>query len=268
LSFGRAPAEELPAFYIRKLEDMPDLLQSNARLPGNGSTYCGPVSASNSLVWLSRNGYKALMPGVGDDSQLRVAGVLGSEAYMNASLKNGTDVRRFIKGIRKYIEDKGMAARVLHQGWRCHTEASSHAEDVPTLEFIKSGVLGKNVAFLNIGWYTYNEQSDAYRRFSGHWLSVAGYGKDENGLENRSTIIACDPAPRAGYARDFEYIELAPIRSGRLIGKYRGLPRSARGFFKLEGGMHLNPLADVAILDSVVAVMLDRPEGTEPLDTQ
>jgi hypothetical protein len=219
------------------------------------------VSASNSLAWLSRNGYDKLLPETGDDSQLRVARLLGSKAYMNANLKNGTDVNRFIKGIRKYIQDKAMAVRVSHQGWRSHREACLHGEDVPTLDFIKSGVLGSSVAFLNIGWYTYSEESDAYRRFSGHWLSAAGYGKDEKGLENRSTIIACDPAPRAGSTRHFEHIELVPIRSGQLVGKYRGLPRSARGFFKLEGGMHLKPLADAAILDSVVAVVLDRPEG-------
>jgi hypothetical protein len=50
---------DLPDSYLIKVDTTPDLRQSlaAAHLPYGGDPYCGPVAVSNSLVWLSRNGF-------------------------------------------------------------------------------------------------------------------------------------------------------------------------------------------------------------------
>ncbi len=62
--FSHADVSALPSTYLTKVETTPDLRQSlpDAKLPFGGVPYCGPVAVSNSMVWLSRNGFERLAP--------------------------------------------------------------------------------------------------------------------------------------------------------------------------------------------------------------
>ena len=49
--------------YTEKIFDIPDYTQTDESFGGfqeNGNYYCAPVSASNSIIWLSENGYDDL----------------------------------------------------------------------------------------------------------------------------------------------------------------------------------------------------------------
>jgi len=46
------------------------------------------------------------------------------------------------------------------------------------------------------------------------------------------------------------------IGSGRLTGKQSGLPRSAKGYYKMTGGMHVKKTADFGILDGAVVLKM------------
>ena len=53
-----------------------------------------------------------------------------------------------------------------------------------------------------------------------------------------------------------EYILPVQISNGTLKGSYRGLPRSAVGFYKMTDGMHLRSNADFGILDDVIVLVM------------
>ena len=97
------------------------------------------------------------------------------------------------------------------------------------------------------GWYTYNRSSDEYTRRSGHWVTLAGYD-----FKNSNTLIVHDPAPRAGQGFNNEYVIPKRISGGTLVGNFNNLPRSAEGYYTLEGGMHIKWRADFAIMDGAV----------------
>jgi carboxyl-terminal processing protease len=127
---------------------------------------------------------------------------------------------------------------------------------VPQLSWIKQGILGSGCVWLNVGWHKYNPSKGEYKRISGHWVTLVGYGKDENGRVNPKVLIIHDPSPRAGKGFSSEYATVSRIRSGTLVGEWIGLPRRAAGYYKLGGGMHVKKSADFAVIDGVIALKL------------
>lgn len=246
--------------YTEKLNSTGDLTQTarDARLPNAGRTYCGPVAVSNSLMWLADNGFEALAPKLKDHrkAHIEIARSLGSEEYMNTNLKTGTGAGKVLQGLARYIEDKGYEYRYLKfQGWRTHPRKFGMGEAVPELDWIKKGIQGDSAVLLNAGWYKFNPRTGEYARIGGHWVTLAGFGVDEKGKEDPAILIVHDPAPRCGKGPN-EYVRMELISSGRLTGKQTGLPRSAKGYYKMAGGMHVKSTADFAILDGVVVLKM------------
>ena len=95
--------ENVTAFSLEKLEDTPDLMQSlpQAGLPWGGLAHCGPVAASNSIVWLAKHGFDQLLVPFEATAagQGKLARLLGSKKYMHTTEHNGTDVDNFKRGI-------------------------------------------------------------------------------------------------------------------------------------------------------------------------
>ena len=87
-------ARRLPTVYTEKVDSTADMTQTDpaARLPNGGRAHCGPVSVSNSLMWLAENGFDKLVTSLPDrrKAQFELARTLGSKKYMNTNLKTGT----------------------------------------------------------------------------------------------------------------------------------------------------------------------------------
>jgi len=255
----------LPSSYTEKLDSIPDLTQTdpNGNLPGGGRFYCAAVAVSNSLVWFADNGFSRLMPALKDrkKAQFAMARTLGSKRYLNTSLKTGNDADSVLKGLARYLVDNGYKHFQLeYQGWCRHPLLFGTGVREPQVSWIKRGIIGDSVVWLNAGWYSYDPSSNRYYRFGEHWLSLVGYGVDRSGRQDENTLIVHDPAPRAGKESSHTYIKLQPLTSGRLAGKPRGLPRKAKGYYMLAGDMRIHRRADYAILDGAVVLRMKLPE--------
>lgn len=254
----------LPSVFIEKMDEIPDITQTDpaARFPHGGGHFCGPAAASNSLAWLADQGYRKLVQDVDGRSmsQAELAKLIGSREYMDTTLDNGTSPGDILIGFDKYIRDCGFRYRRLeYQGWRRHPREFSTGVSVPDLNWIKKGLLGDSGVLLNVGWYTYDPQADRYRRLSGHWVTLVGYGVDEHGRHDPNVIVIHDPAPRTGMNFGNEFVRLERIRRGAISGV--GMTRSAEGYFIMGGGMHIKNGADYAILDGAIILEMDGSSG-------
>lgn len=255
-----------PRYYTEKINAIPDLMQTDRRanFPGGGTQYCCLVAIGNSLMWLDSNGFPDLVQNSGDlfYDQVRLVKLLGSKAYMDTSLANGTGTTKLMRGIKKYVHERGYEIEQLeYQGWRKHPEEMKTRVPVPKLSWIKQGILGNGAVWLNVGWYKYNRSKDEYMRIAGHWVTLVGYSKDENGKVNPDILILHDSSPRAGKGFSNEYATVSRIHSGILAGKWTGLPRSAAGYYKLGRGMHIKKGADFGIVDGAITLRLKPRAG-------
>lgn len=260
-----APAQ--PAFYTEKINSIPDLTQTDKRanFPGGGRQYCCLVAIANSFMWLDSNGFENLVRNTGKafEDEVALVKLLGSKAYMDTDLVSGTGTTKLMRGVKKYVEERGYQIQKLeYQGWRKHPGEMRTEYPIPRLNWIKQGIIGNGSVWLNVGWYQYNVSRNEYKRIAGHWVTLVGYGKDENGKLNPNILILHDPSPRAGEAFNNEYAIVSRIRSGRLLGEWVGLPRSAAGYYKLGGGMHIKKGANFAILDGAVVLMIKPTKAT------
>jgi C-terminal processing protease CtpA/Prc len=250
-----------PAYYTEKIYSIPDLTQTDKRadFPGGGTQYCCLVAIANSLMWMDSNGFPDLVQNSGNlfDDEVKLVKLLGSKAYMDTSLEYGTGTTKLMRGIKKYVQERGYEIKRLeYQGWRKHPPEMRSRLPVPRLSWIKQSIVGKGAVWLNVGWYDYNRSRDEYTRIAGHWVTLVGYGKDENGRLDPTILILHDPSPRAGKSFRNEYASVSRIRRGKLVGEWVGLPRSAAGYYKLGGGMHIKREANSAVIDGVIALEL------------
>jgi hypothetical protein len=258
--------------YLGKMSSLPDYLQTDPAyggLPENGRMYCGPVAVANSIMWLDEHGYDRLVPDTADrkKDQFELISLLGSSVYMDTAPESGTSLGGFLNGVHRYVLDRGYPhAQLAYQGWRDHGTAFGTGVVVPDLTWTKAGIRGTASAWLNIGWYTYDPESDEYTRRDGHWVTLAGYGQDDR-LENPTYLVIHDPAWGTGTSIRNHYLLLERIEGGTLVGPYRGLPHDATGYYQVirrttleTAGMWERTVragATIGILDGVA--VLDMP---------
>lgn len=281
-----------PLIYLEKVETTPDLSQKDGigYLPKNGKGYCAPVAVSNSFAWLSKNGFPELVPSTGSPkmSQIRVAAFLGESEYMKTDSKKGTGPSRVLRGVSRYVTEKGYSHTLKYQGWRKHPKEFDTGISMPDLTWIKKELPGYSAVWLNVGWYNYDNSNATYSRIGGHWITFVGFGQDRDGNPNPKMLIIHDPAARSKRTiTTHRYILAAKIETGNSgktpmltmnAANYHermsqtqdgeteengiGLPRSAEGFYKLTGQLYIQKKADFAILDGVIVLKLDRPRFT------
>lgn len=239
------------------IDQIPDLVQTDPK--GNfargGKSFCGPVAASNSLIWL-----KAGSKGKFTDTvaQYGVVNLLASAEYMKTDPVTGIGPSGLIRGIRKFVEnDIGDKDYLLdYQGWRSKPKGIATTVREPQIPWICSFVGPGKSAWINLGWYRHDKEKNEYKRIGGHWVTVVGYGADEKGAPNKQIVIVHDPSPRTGEDPN-DYVLLTLLEKGTLVGKKSQLPRPAKGLYLMEGGMHIKSSADVAIIDGVVGLNLN-----------
>lgn len=226
---------------ISHINDIPDFTQTDIRGSdsGNGQQYCAPVAVSNSLVWLSRSASR----------QIAIVKKLASKPYMNTSLENGTGTTGVLRGVDKMAKELfGGYEKLVYEGWRKHPALYSQGVKVPTVGRLKSAISSQSAAWINVGWYTYEQEKDEYKRVGGHWVTLVGSTDNQ--------LVVHDPAPRAGQRFANEFVDYRILKSGMLVGKKSGLPTPASGRIRLVEGMHVKSKADVGIIDGVVYLEL------------
>lgn len=247
---------------VDRLHATPDMTQTDpmAELPNGGKMYCGPVSASNSLMWLGENGYPNLIPleEGPDNYQFNMARLLGNNDFMQTDPQGGTAPGSVLRGLERYIVNRGYdCTYIKYQGWRRHPSKYSTNITTPSLEWIKNGFsIPGTAVLLNVGWYSYNPKNETYTRKGGHWVTMVGFGVDKNHSPADNVVIIHDPATRATGEQSREYIKLEPVFKGKINGSLIGLPRSAAGFYKMAGDMNISSNADFALLDGAIVVQI------------
>lgn len=239
---------------------VPDLTQTDPK--GNfargGRSYCGPVAVSNSLMALFARDLKWE-----DVTQYDLVNNLASLSCMNTDPLKGTSVRQLLRGVDLYLERRGERDYHLKfQGWRRHDLKHRTGVTEPRLDWIKGILAQGGAVWLNVGWYV-REKEGVYKRLGGHWVTAVGYGQDAAGDPQPDCLVIHDPAPRAGLGPQPQFVKMAPFESGKLTGVMRGLPRPARNLYRMEGGMHIKPTADLAILDGAAGLVL-KPKPAQP----
>ena len=245
-----APA---PAF-VPKEDAIPDLTQTDpkGKFAGNGKNFCGPVAVSNSL-----------MAFFGEDlrweevTHYDVVNQLASMPYMNTHLEKGTNVRQLMRGVERYLGERGEKNYYLKfQGWRRHESRHRTGANNPSLVWIKRLLAGGGAVWINVGWYAKTEEEGEFRRLGGHWVTAVGYGQDAEGTPDASYLLIHDPAPRAGVAPGRQFVKMSRMNSGVLTGVMRNLPRPAKYLYRMEGEMKLRRGAHIALMDGAVGLRL------------
>jgi hypothetical protein len=241
-----------PASYRAKVQSTPRFLQTDreAGFENAGDQFCAPTAVSNSLMWLANHGYKELKPAASSDkaAQIRMIKLLADSDLMNTNPQKGTDVSEVIAGVQGYVENAGYEIESLqYSGWRPAPDDAVSAE-TPDLDAVKEAIANPHgAAWLNVGWYRYDEESGNYARSGGHWVTVVGYDGDD--------LLIHDPSPRAGTGFSTQRITLEAIEEGQLTGRQANLPRSAEGYFIVGGEMKVSKSV-TCILDGAVVMTL------------
>ncbi|HEX8151477.1 MAG TPA: hypothetical protein VF698_00065, partial [Thermoanaerobaculia bacterium] len=212
-----------------KAAHIPDFLQTDreAGFANSGTQFCAPTAVSNSLVWLAAHGYDDLSP-AGGDKRAQITMIRELSKAMNTSPSIGTDATQLLKGVEAYVTDAGYSiAELSHEGWRPVPE-DYRAGEFPDLDDIRNAIAdAQSAVWLNVGWYTYDEDSGDYLRTGGHWVTVVGYIGDD--------LLIHDPSPLAGSTFRTQQISLEELTEGRLTGKQANLPRDAAGYYEVGG---------------------------------
>ncbi len=244
---GTLPDPEKYDYHIEKMNDIPDVAQLNNMLPGGGSGYCGPMAISNSLLWLDKIGYDKIVPGENHsfDDQIQLAKTLGTK-YFNTIPTLGTKTRPMLKGLEKYLKNRGYSNHII--GYK---GIQSYSRKSPSINWIKKGITEDKVAWLRLGFYKKN--NNKYTRKSGHWVTLVGYGLNKHNKPGSNILIIHNSW---GSQASNDYIYLKKITGGSL---HRGYPKriSAAGFY-IADNFPVPSKADVAIIEGAIVLNMNQ----------
>lgn len=233
-----------------KAAGTPDFLQTDreAGFAKSGSQFCAPTAVSNSLMWLAANGYDDLRPS-GANKRAQIAMIRSLSKAMNTSPSLGTDAAQLLSGVEDYVTEAGYGiAELSYEGWR-PVPSDYEAGELPDLDDIRNAIADEQSAvWLNVGWYTWDEDEEAYVRKGGHWVTVVGYKGDD--------LLIHDPSPAAGSGFRTQRISLEELTEGDLTGPQTNLPRPAAGYYEVGREMAV-AAGYTCILDGAVFLRLE-----------
>ena len=259
-----ASANAIPA---QKATETPHFWQRDSRggFENGGRDYCCPVAVSNSLVYLARHGFPALLSnGDGIQPQIDLINRLASSDYFGTDPQNGTPPGAVLTGVQKYVEAKGYGCeRLEYEGWRQVGRNNNGAIKAgrPALDWIKEGIRSPNGAvWLNIGWYRQLDQGH-WKRIGGHWVTLVGYGgTDANAVVKPLLLLIHNPATRDNMNPadnlSNDVIHLEQIGEGTLDTGTKST-EDAAGMYRVSGlGLPLPSGVDAAFLDAAIVLVV------------
>jgi hypothetical protein len=239
----------------RNVDLTPDLCQTDEAfraLPYRGNYSCGPTAFANVLLAMDQRGFENLV--LGDvrskDDQRALLLKLGAKPYLQTT-KHGIGPLSAMKGIRRFVAERGYRATLEWQGWRRGGEFSTSR--FVDLAWLREAVTGDSSVVINVGWYDYDPTEDLYSRIGGHYMTLVGFRP----LGDRFTYLIHDPASRSGPGKVTHEAQLLPIPTGRLAPWKQNAQRIAPGHFLIEG-IVLKRTADAAILDGAIRLTISQ----------
>src|SRR5690606_22902085 len=120
-------------------------------------------------------------------AQIRIINTLGSPDFMDTETRNGTGVPKLMRGFEKFVKDCGYQIEHMeYRGWARAPRSLKPTNDLPTIDWMQEYVAHPlGTAWLNIGWYKFDAETKTYQRTGGHWITLVGYGVDENGQPDK-----------------------------------------------------------------------------------
>jgi hypothetical protein len=243
----------LPDYFVDKVDQIPNICQScfPEVIQWGGKPHCAPAAVSNSLIWLSRNGFESLQPFQSQDlqkDQARLVNLLGQT--MGTTQSSGTSPSKVLSGLKKYLEEKNVKfKRLAATGWRSIPDFAHLDSQETKLDWIKEGTLGKNSVWILIGWSKYESQKDRYKIYDGHWMTVVGYGKNRQGQADPNVLIVHDPAERS--ERKNYYATVKELSGGTIDDTI-----SAKGVLTIQGDVVIKPGADAGLIQGAYRLEL------------
>ena len=258
---GTARADELhqstpmPASCTEKVALMPDLCQTDEAFratPYGGRSSCCPTSFANVLIAMDRRGFDNLVAGDvrSEEAQRTLIEQLLARGHLHVN-KSGIGPWAAMKGIERFVRERGYDARLEWQGWRYGGQFAT--ANVVDTDWLRQGVIGESNVVINVGWYRYDQDDDRYARIGGHYMTLVGYRQEGEGF----VYLIHDPAPRSGPGKVTHETRLVPIRSGRMAPWKQYGKRAAAGHCRLEG-IRVLRTADLAILDGAIRLTIAR----------
>lgn len=255
IGVGGSPGDPIPQVdRFVPAKEVPDMTQNDPAggFPAEGKMYCAPVAVSNSLMALF--GEDLEWEGV---TQYDLVRQLASVGYMNTHPKHGTHLNQLMRGVKRYVEERGVKDfKVRFQGCRIYERQFGPGPRRPGLGWIKAHLASGGAAWLLLGWYEYDPLTKEYKRIGAHWVTAVGFGVDEDGVADGEVLTVHDPAGPAGSKPQREYVRMRRLEEGTVVGAMKNQVFPARGSYRMEGGMHVHSDADCALLDGVVGLWI------------
>jgi hypothetical protein len=276
-------AAEAPAVCTAKIAATPDFCQTDEAggFDNGGRKYCGPVAVSNSLVWLSQNGFPKLLQPANSPSdsnngngsangdhkadaqkaaQIELIRTLGSPNFMSTEGRDGTSATRLMRGLKKYVTEHGYQIEQLeYRGWSNVSKSFKPTGELPSLDWMKQHIAEPGgAAWINIGWYNFDETTKKYQRTGGHWITLVGYGVNAEGKPDDSVLIVHDPSRRTGPGIVTHHMRVTKISEGKLIDDPHKQSTDAAGRHKVVDGFVIKQGNNAAVLDGAVVAVLKK----------
>ena len=236
---------------------VPDFYQRDSlhgTFPRGGATLCGPIAVSNSLMWLSRNGFPELVESTGDPHTDQHALIMRlAQNYMPPG-PSGTTVENLCRGLKKYLDARGLSGQIEFEGMYSVSPEFRTGRSIPDIERMSYYTAHANPVWLNIGWYTHNPANNSYTKTGAHWVTLIGRGIADGGGHEECLIMHDPDTP--GSVRDSVYTQ--KIETGVLFNGFGSFPWNAAGFQRFRTSAN-----EYGIIGGAVYLTIDSPLHTD-----
>lgn len=192
--------------------ERPDFCQVDERfgkLPGQGKYHCAPTSVANHLYELRKefpNLISSKDPTLKD--LIEIITILSSSDYMNTIDGEGTYTSGLIKGLEKYVKEKGYDISIKYKG--SDKDELYFAGSQITTNWIKEELKNGSNLVLSVDFYNKDEDGNC-ESIGAHSVTVVGFN-DDSGFK----LYIHDPAKRSGIEPTTEVCDLVTCPNGAL----------------------------------------------------
>jgi hypothetical protein len=111
-------------------------------------------------------------------------------AELMGTYREGTSVASFTNGIKSYLGTVGYSCKSwVYSGNSC----ANKTQTPPDISLVNTMSSGNTALWFSIGWYRFDESKMKYTRDHGHWVTLVGYGKNQDENGDPACFLIADP---------------------------------------------------------------------------
>ena len=181
---------------------VPDFCQRDTRFGPLPKNACGPVAASNLLIYLNNTGFPNLLSkeNPGPEDQAKLINLLSSDKYMKLDKETGVSPYNLMTGLNQYVTDRNYKIDIEYIGYQVDQidkEQNLNGGENITPKIIEAKLKQGSECILRIGYYKDNARVD------GHYGTVVGLKEG-----NPHKILIHDPSKSSGLEKRQDLWEL------------------------------------------------------------